>query len=83
MMDSGSWEETVGTMFTTTLYIKRCTSYIYIFIFDVEGGELEVLQTMSWNIEVDYWVIEFNKTNLEKDRIVSDLLMLQGYVQTK
>ena len=57
--------------------------YIYIYILDVEGGELETLQTMNWNIEVDYWFIEFNKTNSEKDRTVSDLLMLQGYVQTK
>ena len=38
---------------------------------------------MNWNIEVEYWVIEFNTTNSEKDRTVSDLLMLQGYVQTK
>jgi hypothetical protein len=33
---------------------------------------------MNWNIEVDYWVIELDKTNSEKDRGVSDLLMVQG-----
>jgi hypothetical protein len=41
-----------------------------MFILDVEGGELEALQTMNWNIEVDYWVIELDKTNSEKDRAV-------------
>jgi hypothetical protein len=31
--------------------------HIDIFILDVEGGELEAMQTMNWNIEVDYLVI--------------------------
>jgi hypothetical protein len=31
---------------------------IDIFIFDVEGGDLEALQTMYWNIPGDFWVIE-------------------------
>jgi FkbM family methyltransferase len=64
-------------------YILKDVRQIDIFILDVAGGELEALQTMNWNIEVDYWVIELDKTNSEKDRAVSDLLMLQGYVQTK
>jgi FkbM family methyltransferase len=64
-------------------YISKGVRHIDIFILDVEGGELEALQTMNWNIEVDYWVIELDKTNPEKDRGVSDLLMVQGYVQTK
>jgi hypothetical protein len=64
-------------------YILKDVRQIDIFILDVEGGELEALQTMNWNIEVDYWVIELDKTNSEKDRAVSDLLMLQGYAQTK
>ena len=64
-------------------YILKGVRHIDIFILDVEGGELEALQTMNWNIEVDYWVIELDNTNSEKDRAVSDLLMSQGYVQTK
>ena len=64
-------------------YILKGVRHIDIFILYVEGGELEALQTMNWNIEVDYWVIELDNTNSEKDRAVSDLLMSQGYVQTK
>ena len=36
---------------------------------------------MDWNLEIDYWIIEIDNTNSEKERAV--LLMSQGYVQTK
>ena len=53
-------------------YILNSVDHIDIFILDVEGGELEAMQTMNWNIEVDYLVIELDNTNREKDRVVSD-----------
>jgi hypothetical protein len=49
----------------------------------VEGGELEALQTMNWNIPVDFWVIELNNTNPEKDRAVSGVsIFLITYLST-
>ena len=63
--------------------ILRDITHIDIFILDVEGGELEALQTMNWNIPVDFWVIELDNTNPEKDRAVSDLLLSKGYLQSK
>jgi hypothetical protein len=53
----------------------RDITHIDIFILDVEGGELEALQTMYWNIPGDFWVIELDNSNSEKDRDVSDLLL--------
>jgi hypothetical protein len=55
--------------------ILRDITHIDIFILDVEGGELEALQTMYWNIPGDFWVIELDNSNSEKDRAVSDLLL--------
>jgi hypothetical protein len=56
---------------------------IDIFIFDVEGGELEALQTKYWNIPGDFWVIELDHSNPEKYCGVSDLLLSKGYLQSK
>ena len=36
---------------------------------------------MDWNLEIDYWIIEIDNTNSEKESAV--LLMSQGYAQTK
>ena len=63
--------------------ILRDITHIHIFILDVEGGELETLHTMNWNIPVDFWVIELHNTNPEKDRAVSDLLLSKVYLQSK
>jgi hypothetical protein len=51
----------------------RDITHIDIFILDVEDGELEALQTMNWNISVDFWVIELDNTNPEKDRAFGKL----------
>jgi hypothetical protein len=53
----------------------RDITHIDTFIFDVEGGELEALHTMHWNIPGDLWVIELDNSNPETDRAVSDLLL--------
>lgn len=63
--------------------ILREITHVDIFILDVEGGELEGLHTMDWNIPVDFWVIELDNTNPEKDRAVSNLLLSKGYLQSK
>jgi hypothetical protein len=52
--------------------ILRDITLIDIFIFDVEGGELEALQTKYWHIPGDFWVIELDHSNTEKDIVVSD-----------
>jgi hypothetical protein len=59
------------------------STFIDIFIFDVEGGELEALQAKYWNIPGDFRVIELDNSNPEKDRAVSDLLLSKGYLQSK
>jgi hypothetical protein len=59
--------------------ILRDITHIDIFILYVEGGKLVALQTMIWNTSVDFWVIELDNTNPEKDRAVSDLLLSKGY----
>jgi hypothetical protein len=45
---------------------------------DIEGGELEALQTTDWSLEGDYRITEIDNKNSEKERAVSDLLMSQG-----
>ena len=61
----------------------RDITLIDIFIFDVEGGELEALQAKYWNIPGDFRVIELDNSNPEKDRAVSDLLLSKGFLQSK
>eukprot|EP00746_Dinoflagellata_sp_MGD_P114486 gnl/MRDRNA2_/MRDRNA2_509335_c0_seq1.p1 gnl/MRDRNA2_/MRDRNA2_509335_c0~~gnl/MRDRNA2_/MRDRNA2_509335_c0_seq1.p1 ORF type:complete len:201 (+),score=39.14 gnl/MRDRNA2_/MRDRNA2_509335_c0_seq1:22-603(+) len=57
--------------------------YIDFFSLDVEGGELQVLQTMDWSIPVRVWVVELDGTNPKKDQAVKDLLFSKGYVLPK
>jgi hypothetical protein len=59
-------------------HILKDVHYIDIFILDIEGGELEALQTTDWSLEGDYRITEIDNKNSEKERAVSDLLMSQG-----
>lgn len=57
--------------------------HIDFFTLDVEGSELEVLQTFDFNVTVSYWLIEWpHLNNTTKDEII-DLLKRNGYVLSK
>lgn len=49
--------------------------HIDLFSLDVEGRELEVLQSMDWNVSFNVLVMERNKNHAE----IEALLMLKGY----
>lgn len=74
--------EKIASNCTQLHHILKDVQHIDLFILNIESDEVEVLVTMDWNLEVDYWIIEIDNTNSEKERAVSDLLMSQGYVPT-
>lgn len=53
--------------------------YIDIFFIDVEGGELEVLETMDWNINIYIICIEIDGFNKEKDEKCKQILKDNGF----
>jgi FkbM family methyltransferase len=50
-----------------------------LFSIDVEGGELEVLETFDWNIPVYIVLIEMSRYNLEKDDMCRNFLKSKGF----
>lgn len=58
-------------------------THIDFFSLDVEGSELNVLETFDFSIIVNYWVIEFNSKNDMKNNLVRKLLLSNGYVRCK
>ena len=55
-----------------------------LFSLDVEGGELDVLHTMDWDVRVKLWMIEaptFQPGELDKPREIRRLLARKGYVE--
>ena len=52
---------------------------IDFFVLDVEGAELQVLETMDWSVPVSVWVVEMDGSNATKDQEVRDLLHVHGY----
>lgn len=57
------------------LDVKR----VDLFSIDVEGGELEVLETFDWNIPVYIVLIELDRHNRNKDQICRDFLKVKGF----
>jgi len=51
-----------------------------LFCIDVEGGELDVLETFDWNIPVYILVIETDSNNIEKDNKCRDFLRRKGFI---
>jgi len=49
-----------------------------LFFIDVEGGELEVLETMDWSIPVYIIVIELDNHNAEKDEKCRKIMISNG-----
>jgi FkbM family methyltransferase len=62
--------------------LLRNVTHIDIFVLDVDGGELEALQTMDWTKTVDYWVVKLDGTNPQKDQAVRNLLISKGYMKS-
>jgi len=56
-----------------------CLKYIDLFILDVEGGELTVLETLDFNIPIYVFLIELDGNNLEKDQQCRDILIKNGF----
>jgi FkbM family methyltransferase len=63
------------------IFSRHGITHINVFVVDVEGGELSVLQAMDWRVRVDVWVIELDGTNNAKDLRVRHLLLAHGYVE--
>jgi len=56
-------------------------AHVDVWVLDVEGGELEVLETMDFAaVEVDVIVVEADGGNAAKDAAVSALLRKRGFV---
>jgi FkbM family methyltransferase len=60
---------------------KDIYEYIDIFFIDVEGGELDVLKTIDWNIKIYLICIELDGINKEKDEKCRQLLKEKGFTQ--
>lgn len=54
--------------------------YLDLFFLDVEGGELEVLKTMDWDIPVYLMCIELDENNKEKDEECRNILRDNGFI---
>jgi len=63
------------------ILLKNVT-HIDIFVLDIDGGELEAIQTMDWSTTVDYWVVKLDGTNPQKDQAVRNLLISKGYLKS-
>merc|ERR1711860_230831 len=74
---------TVPCMPLSTMLAETHLKYVDFFTLDVEGGELAVLQTMDWNVQVCVWVVEQDGQNKTKDAAVTQLLQSQGYIKSR
>lgn len=54
-------------------------NYVDFMSIDVEGGELEVLKSMNWNIPVYVICIELDNHNPEKDEACREILRAKGF----
>lgn len=61
------------------LFQKDDIKAIDLFVLDVEGSELKVLETFDFSIPVKVFLIEMDGKNKEKDQNVRDLLTQHGY----
>lgn len=69
----------VNTIEIHKLLHKSNLKYIDVLSIDVEGGELQVLETMDWNIPVYLIVIELDNENHEKDEKCRNILTANGF----
>lgn len=69
----------LGTLLRSMMDKTGATS-VDFFSLDVEGGELEVLKTMDWSVEVGVWMIEWGGGRTWKKEELTQLLGSHGYV---
>eukprot|EP01065_Artemidia_motanka_P043588 TRINITY_DN6065_c2_g1_i1.p1 TRINITY_DN6065_c2_g1~~TRINITY_DN6065_c2_g1_i1.p1 ORF type:complete len:429 (+),score=103.50 TRINITY_DN6065_c2_g1_i1:70-1356(+) len=62
---------------------KAGLKHVDLFSLDVEGAELEVLQTMDWSIPVRVFVIESAPENAHNLRRIRRLMQSRGYQRAK
>ena len=68
----------------SSLFTTYNITHIDIFVIDVEGAELSVLQVMDWSVTVDYFIIE-TSSNPEAQittQKIKSLLSSKGYHET-
>jgi len=64
-------------------YIQRSgADHIDFFSLDVEGGELAVLQTFSFEVPVHCWIVELDGSDPEKDEGVRKIFRERKYVKS-
>ncbi len=69
----------VDTIEFFKLLHKSNLKYIDVLSIDVEGGELNVLETMDWSIPVYIIIIELDGENQEKDDKCKNILLSNGF----
>ncbi len=62
-------------------YLLSNITYIDIFSIDVEGAELQILETMNWNIEIYIICIELSENDLIKEEKCRQLLRQKGFIK--
>ena len=69
----------LGTLLRSMMKQTGAAS-VDFFSLDVEGGELEVLKTMDWSIDVGVWFIEWGGGRPWTKADLTQLLGSHGYV---
>lgn len=70
----------VANMKMETILNDLNITYIDFFSLDVEGGELQVLQSINWDrVSIYVVAVELDGHNEEKDKLVRELLMTRGF----
>ena len=78
---SGSTTRKVKTNTLSRIFQERQIRYIDFFSLDVEGGELDVLQTIDWgNVSIYLICIELDKHNPAKNEQCRQILRANGFV---
>ena len=70
----------VPCMLMPAVFKKHGIKHVDLFILDVEGGELTVLETFDWKVRINIFVVEMDGSNPKKDEAVRQLLHGRQYV---
>jgi len=71
----------VKTKTLRNIFIEKDIKYIDFLSLDVEGGELDVLNTIDWeNITIYLICIELDEQNIEKDKKCRQILKDNGFI---
>tara|TARA_Y100000741_G_C18258443_1_gene559782 strand:- start:3039 stop:3821 length:783 start_codon:yes stop_codon:yes gene_type:complete len=71
----------IKTNTLSNIFIEKNINYIDFFSLDVEGGELDVLNTINWdNISIFLICIELDNHNQEKNEKCRQILLDNGFI---